>query len=80
VLPEQYSRVIAGLAAEIYRQDAATLLQAAKYRAGMMHFRDQHHGRMQAADWEQVESGLRDAYRAFHEAVNRPNARSLSGN
>lgn len=71
VLPEQYSRVIAELAAEIYREDAAALLQASKYRAGMMHFRDQHHGRMQAADWEQVKAGLRSAYRAFHEVVDR---------
>ncbi len=68
----EYARAVAATAAEVYGQTNQALGQSALLRAEMMNYRDEHsRAELTAADWEHIQTGLQQAYKALKEAVGR---------
>jgi len=70
--PEEYGRVIAQVAHEVYGNRDQRLDQASRLRATMMDYRDRRaDGRMGEQDWRFVEQNLREAFTLLKEGVMR---------
>jgi hypothetical protein len=70
--PEEYGKVVAQVAQEVYGTHDGRLEQASQVRAAMMDYRDRHsEGRMAEQDWYFIEQNLRKAFALLKQGVTR---------
>jgi hypothetical protein len=70
--PEELTRALAELAAELYRVPPERLLEHAQLRADAMKIRDERaaHGGVTEDDWRRIGDLLRRSWQSLHRAVN----------
>jgi hypothetical protein len=70
--PEEYGKVVARVAEEVYGTHDEKLRQSARLRAAMMNYRDQRSdGRMRELDWRTIEDNLVRSFTLLKRAVER---------
>ena len=70
--PAQYGKVVAQVAAELFKTDNEHIQKSAQLRAAMMRYRDDRRdGHMQAEDWAHIEENLIESYRELKAGVAR---------
>ena len=69
---EDYGKVVAKVAAEVYRASNQEIRRAGQLRAEMMDYRDQRgDGRMKEADWQHIRENLVESYALLKKGVAR---------
>jgi hypothetical protein len=68
--PDQYGKVVARVAEEVYGTHDERLGRAAQLRAAMMNYRDQRNdGRMHEQDWQVIQENLVESFTLLRRAV-----------